>query len=150
MLRAIIPFLNVAYHLASQGIELSPAGGVGTALDVGRGLLDQGPYAGGSLGSLNPSGTGANGAVTPLGQRLRNNAIGLGLAFEGYQQAAQGNITGDGPSDPKEQQTLRETGWQPNSAKIDIAGLGTRYVDLHLLGPVGWSLIQGANAYESG
>jgi hypothetical protein len=137
--RFMLPIFNKGYAIATQGVETSPLGVAGTAWDVARGLAGSGPYAGG-----NWSGRGASGAVTPLAQRVRNNIIGLALAYEGYQQAAQGNITGEGPSDPKQQAALRATGWQPDSVRI-----GGRYFNAHLLGPVGWSLIQGANTYEA-
>src|SRR5215471_9539177 len=97
------------------------------------------------------AGRGAAGAVTPLAERVRRNLIGLALMYEGYNQAAVGNITGEGPADPQEQAVLRQTGWQPDSARLgaNADGTGGRYFDLHLLGPVGWPLVAGANAYEA-
>jgi cell wall-associated NlpC family hydrolase len=138
--RFFLPIFNKGYAIATQGVETSPLGLAGTAWDVLQAAAGRGPYA----GAEGFAGRGAAGAVTPLAQRLRNNMIGIGLAYEGYKQAEQGNITGEGPADPKEQALLRETGWQPDSIRI----FG-RYFDAHLLGPVGWSLIQGANAYEA-
>jgi hypothetical protein len=140
VLRFVLPIFNVGYHVATQGLETSPVGFAGTLYDVARAAAGQGPYA----GAEGFAGRGAADAVTPLAQRIRNNLIGLGLAYEAYNQAGQGNITGEGPSDPQEQAALRATGWQPDSIR-----LGGRYFDAHLLGPVGWSLIQGANAYEA-
>jgi flagellum-specific peptidoglycan hydrolase FlgJ len=137
--RFMLPIFNKGYAIATQGVETSPLGGVGTLYDVARGLRGTGPYAGGDWGAR-----GGAGAVTPLAERIRNNIIGLALAYEGYQQAAQGNITGEGPADPAKQATLRDTGWQPDSIRV-----GDRYVNAHLLGPVGWPLIQGANTYEA-
>ena len=143
--RFMLPIWQKGYSIATQGVEMTPLGWAGTALDVGRGLAGTGPYAGGNWG-----GTGAAGAVTPLAQRVRNATIGLGLMYEGYTQAGQTSpeglpvITGEGPSDPKEQQALRDMGWQPDSTLI-----GGRYVDNHLLGPVGMALGWGANAYEA-
>lgn len=140
MLRFIMPIFNVGYHIATQGLETSPLGIAGTAWDVARAAVGAGPYA----GPTGFAGRGAADAVTPLAQRLRNNLIGLGLAYEAYNQAGQGNITGEGPADPAARQTLEDMGWRPDSIRI-----GGRYFDSHLLGPVGWALTQGANAYEA-
>ncbi|HYW89973.1 MAG TPA: hypothetical protein VFB50_19525, partial [Chloroflexota bacterium] len=136
--RFVMPFFNIGYHVATQGLETSPLGLAGTAFDVARGLAGAGPYAQGFAGR------GAAGAVTPLAQRLRNNLIGVGLAAEAYNQAGAGNITGDGPSDPNQRRALMDMGWRPNSVNI-----GGRYIDSHILGPVGWALTQGANVYEA-
>ena len=142
--RFMLPIWQKGYAIATQGVEMTPLGWAGTVLDVGRGLAGAGPYAGG-WGER-----GAAGAVTPLAQRVRNATIGLGLMYEGYTQAGQQTpeglpvITGEGPSDPKQQQALRDMGWQPDSTYI--AG---RYVYNHLLGPVGMALGWGANAYEA-
>jgi len=135
-----LPIWQKGYAIATQGIETSPLGLAGTAWDVARAAVGQGPYA----GAEGFAGRGAAGAVTPLAQRIRNNVIGIGLAYVAYKEAEQGNITGEGPSDPAEQAALRATGWQPDSIRI-----GGRYFDAHLLGPVGWALVQGANAYEA-
>jgi hypothetical protein len=138
--RFAMPIFDIGYKVASKGVEMTPTmGPIGTAWDVARGLTGSGPYAGGNWG-----GRGANEAVTPLAERVRNHLIGLALMYEGYQQAAQGNITGEGPEDPGEQAALRQTGWQPSSVK-----LGGRYFDAHLLGSAGWPLIAGANLYEA-
>lgn len=138
--RFALPIFDIGYKIASKGVEMTPTlGPLGTAWDVARGLTGTGPYAGG-----NWAGRGANEAVTPLAERVRNHLIGLALMYEGYQQAAQGNVTGEGPEDPAEQAALRQTGWQPSSVR-----LGGRYFDAHLLGQLGWPLIAGANLYEA-
>jgi hypothetical protein len=142
--RFMLPIWQKGYAIATQGVEMTPLGWAGTGWDVARGLAGAGPYAGG-WGER-----GAAGAVTPLAQRVRNATIGLGLMYEGYTQAGQLSpnglpvMTGEGPSDPKQQQALRDMGWQPDSTLI-----GGRYVDNHLLGPVGMALGWGANAYEA-
>jgi cell wall-associated NlpC family hydrolase len=134
MVDFVMPFFNIGYHVASQGIERSPIGLLGTGFDVARGALGHGPYAAGALGE----------GVTPLAQRFRNNLVGTGLAIEAFHQAAQGNITGNGPDDPGLKADLTATGWQPDSIRI-----GGRYFPLHVLGPQGWALSEAANLYES-
>ena len=138
--RFAVPIFDIGYRVASQGVEMTPLGTAGILADVGRAAIGEGPYA----GAKGFAGRGASDAVTPLAQRVRNNMIGLALMYEGYQQAAQGNITGEGPADPGKQAALRETGWQPDSVKV-----GGRYFNAHLLGALGWPLIAGANTFES-
>ena len=138
--RFAVPIFDIGYRVASQGVEMTPLGTAGILADVGRAAIGEGPYA----GAKGFAGRGASDAVTPLAQRVRNNVIGLALMYEGYQQAAQGNLTGEGPSDPGKQAALRQTGWQSDSVKI-----GGRYFNAHLLGPLGWPLIAGANTFES-
>ena len=138
--RFAVPIFDIGYRVASQGVEMTPLGSAGILADVGRAAIGEGPYA----GAKGFAGRGASDAVTPLAQRVRNNVIGLALMYEGYQQAAQGNITGEGPADPGKQAALRETGWQPDSVKV-----GGRYFNAHLLGALGWPLIAGANTFES-
>ena len=148
--RFINPFFNIGYHVSTAGIERSPLGILGTGFDVARAAAGRGPYAAtqprGQLplpgvSRFNWEGTDT---VTGLGQRVRNNALGVGAAFWAYSQAAQGNITGEGPEDPRIRQELQATGWQPDS--IRISG---RYFPLHVLGPLGWPLSEAANLYEA-
>jgi hypothetical protein len=108
----ILPFMKVAYHVWTQGVEMTPVGAVGTALDVGRGALGRGPYA---------AGFGAEQAashVRPLAERLRYNAMGLGVTGFALGQAYAGNISAAGPADPGQKAMLRSQGWQPYSVKV--------------------------------
>ena len=132
--RFVMPFFNIGYHVATQGIERSPAGFIGTAYDVARSRFGAGPYAAGAT----------NAAVTPLAERFTNNLVGTGLFMEAYSQASQGNITGNGPDDPKQRAELMSQGWMPNSTLI-----GGRWVDNHVLGPMGWALGEAANLAEA-
>ena len=59
--------------------------------------------------------------------------------------AAEGLITGSGPSDPKEAAMKRMTGWQPHSLKI-----GDIYYDVHRLGALGMALGIAADLYDAG
>lgn len=58
------------------------------------------------------------------------------LAFSGI-------ITGDGPANQAERQTLMRTGWQPNSIKI-----GDRYFSFSRMDPIGMTLGIAANLVE--
>lgn len=53
--------------------------------------------------------------------------IGAGMAMAAYE----GLISGGGPGDPRKEQLLRETGWQPYSAKI-----GDKWVSYQRLEPI--------------
>jgi soluble lytic murein transglycosylase-like protein len=148
--RLLNPFFGIGAHVVSGGIERSPLGALGTAADVARAPFGFGPYAATVPAgqSLLPGASrvnwGGTDAVTALGPRLRNNILGLGAAVWAFNQAAQGNITGNGPSDPAIRAELTKTGWAPNSVRI-----GGRYFSLNTLGVAGWGLAQGANVYEA-
>ncbi len=127
----LVPFYRIGYNVATQGIEHSPVGLVGTAADVARSKLPasapgwlKGPYAAGNDASK----------VTPLGDRLYRNMFGVGLASLGLAEASQGNITGEHPTggDPK---------WS-----VKVAG---NWMPLRFLGPGGEALAQSAIRYES-
>jgi flagellum-specific peptidoglycan hydrolase FlgJ len=74
-----------------------------------------------------PFGLGMNSQPTKLDRRydaLVGGAVVLGLA----EYARRGNVTGSGPSDPKERELLREQGWQPYSTYVKLPGMEGRYV----------------------
>jgi len=143
--RFVMPFFNIGYHVATQGIERSPAGLIGTAYDVARSRFGAGPYAAGAV----------NKAVTPLAERFTNNLVGTGLFMEAYSQASQGIITGNGPDNQAQRAELMSQGWMPNSTLFggqwDDKGnlIGGRWVDNHVLGPMGWALGEAANLAEA-
>jgi hypothetical protein len=112
----VAPFMKVAYKSWTQGLDLTPVGALGTAADVARGA-----YRGGGR----PQG------VRPLAERLRYNALGLGITGAATWQALQGNVSGIGPDDPEKRDQLRATGWQPYSVRI-----GDRWVSYANWGPV--------------
>lgn len=61
--------------------------------------------------------SGKNGTIardTQIARMALGTTIGVAAAW----QAMQGNLTGGGPSDPKEKALMRMTGWQPYSVKI--------------------------------
>jgi hypothetical protein len=70
----------------------------------------------------------------------------LGTAVMGavIPMAVSGNITGGGPDDPKKQQQLRATGWQPYSIRI-----GSQYLNYQRLEPLASILSFAADLGES-
>ncbi len=146
--QVLIPFYRVAYNATTQAVERSPAGVVGTAVDVARARLPEsspdwlrGPYASGSDASH----------VTPAGDRLANNMFGVGLAGVGLWQASQNNITGERPAGGAPQWSIRV----PETAKLGpLEGMAKRdsqgnlWVPIRTLGPAGEALAQSAMLYE--
>lgn len=133
----VMPFYKVSYHIWTQGVELTPVGAIGTAVDAARGLAGKGPYA---------KGFGAEAAehVRPLAERARYNAMGLGITAAATWQALQGNITGAGPDDAEKRDMLRTEGWQPYSVRI-----GGKWVSYANWGPVAVPLASAAAYAEN-
>ncbi len=119
------PFIKTPYHIASRGIDRTPLGLVGAIWDgvTGRGT------------SLN----------APSKERIADGIIGTALTIWAYNQALQGNITGTGPSDPRERARAERQGTQWNSFKV-----GDRWYDYNQLGPWAVPLAAAAAAAESG
>lgn len=85
---------------------------------------------------------GRNGGVAQdvaLGRMLAGSALAVGIGS----LAAEGLISGSGPSDPKEAATWRLTGWMPHSIRI-----GDSWIDIHRLGTLGLATGIAADLYE--
>jgi len=138
----LVPFLRSVYHITSQGVERTPVlGTIGTAADVLRGQY--GPLSRANLRAQLGAMQGPTRGVTPLGERVGNNLMGS-VAFAGLSlAAAQGNITGKGPSDPEKRRMMQAQGWQPYSVKI-----GDRWVSYANWGPMAIPLSLAAAMHE--
>jgi soluble lytic murein transglycosylase-like protein len=115
---ALFPVYRMGMAMANRTVEYSPLGLAGTGVDVARGLLGQGPYAGiGSAGGVRAAMglTPAGSAVGPLSERLTNNLMGTALSVWLASKATNGVITGNGPTDPGQRQVWLADGNQPNS-----------------------------------
>lgn len=125
----LLPFLRTVYHITARGVDRSPLGAVGTAVDLARGA-----YA---PGKALPKG------VRPLGERSFDNAVGTAAtaAFAWY--AFEGKLSGAGPDDPEKRDLLRAQGWQPYSVKI-----GDRWVSYSNWGPIAVPLAMSAAIAE--
>lgn len=135
----VLPFMKVSQNVWSQGVELTPLGALNTAVDAALAPLGHGPYA---------KGIGAAEAATnvrPLAERLRYNAMGLGITGWATMQALEGNVSGNGPDDVEKRKMLQGTGWQPYSVKI-----GDTWVSYANWGPVAVPLALAAAYAESG
>lgn len=81
-------------------------------------------------------------------QRLRDQQIGrmvLGTAVSGaaVALAAEGRISGSGPTNVDEKNQLERTGWRPNSIKV-----GDTWVPYTYLGPLAGILSMAGNVYD--
>lgn len=138
----ILPFLRTVYHIQARGIDRSPVGALGTAVDIGRGKY--GPRTLGNLREQLGASVGPSKGVAPLGERLGDNIMGTAATVAFFQKAQEGAITGAGPDDPEKRDMLRAQGWQPYSLK-----LGDHYVSYANWGPVATPLAMAAGAAEA-
>lgn len=138
----VVPFLRTVYHITSRGVDRSPLGAVGTAVDVLKGTYGKTPGAlKASLSQMGKEGLPAG--VAPLGERLGDNLMGA-VAFAGLAlYAAQGNITGKGPEDVQKRRTMEAQGWQPYSIRV-----GDRWVSYTNWGPMAVPLSFAAALHE--
>jgi hypothetical protein len=95
--KIVVPFIRTPTNLIKYAGERTPLG-----------LFSQEVRA--NLSGVN----GAAARDTQIARMAMGTAVGVSVMA----LAAQGLITGGGPSDPKERATLRLTGWQPYSLKI--------------------------------
>lgn len=112
-----IPFLRTPGNILRQGLEASP---VGFAMREAR--------RGGRAGAL------------AQGKATAGSFAAATLAW----LASTGQISGNGPKDPKERAALMESGWRPNSIRI-----GDQWVSYQLFQPVSVQAAIFANAYEA-
>lgn len=118
--RWLVPFLKTPYNLFKLGVDFTPFG-------VPKGmykLLTEGADA-----------------ATPT---LMRNTIGGVVSMYGLHLAAQGRLSGIGPSNPQQRAALEATGWQPYSIKI-----GDHWVSYRYLQPLATSLMTVGSGYDS-
>jgi hypothetical protein len=142
---AVLPFLRTVYHIAARGVDRTPVGAVGTAIDVARGKY--GPLTRSNLREQLARSTvqeGADKGLVPLGERFGDNLMGSALTYAFYTKAQDGLITGAGPDDPEKRDMLKAQGWQPYSVKI-----GDHYVSYSNWGPIAESLSAVAGVAEA-
>jgi len=70
-------------------------------------------------------------------------AMGSGLLMAGYSLAVNGRLTGEGPKDKAERDTLLQTGWRPRSVLV-----GDTYVEIGRLDPIASFMQFPANLVE--
>jgi len=118
-------------------------------LQVGMNILDEGLIKSTPLGlasrEVRDNLFGRNGEVART-QQFARIMVGSGLAAGTMALAAQGIITGAGPSDPRERALLEAQGWKAYSVRI-----GDTYIPYKkYLGPLGPLIGGAASIYEVG
>jgi hypothetical protein len=107
----IMPFTKVPSAFISRVVDFTPAGALKTIFSqVSRKQFDQ------------------RALVTALSEAT----TGYGLMALGYRLAQNNMLSGDYPSDPKEQQRWKAEGIQPNSIKV-----GGQWINMNYAGPLG-------------
>lgn len=144
----LVPFEGIAYNVVTRGIELTPAGILGTGLDAARRTVGLGPYAAGASKA-------GSAAVAPASERLANNVLGLGLLAYGLDLATHGRVVGHGPDDPTERRAWLDQGGQPDSFVVggqpNASGqiVGGRYISGHLFGQFFYPFAAASSFVES-
>jgi hypothetical protein len=125
VLKFVMPFVKIGSNIMRQGLlERTPLGITDPAIRANL--------------------MGKNGAAA-RDLQLARMAVGSALGATSFALAAQGVVTGGGPSDPKEAAIWRMTGKQPYSIKI-----GDTWYGIHRLGPLAVIVGLAADAYEFG
>lgn len=125
LLKIVDPFVKIGSNVMTQALlERSPLGVLDP--DIRANLM------------------GRNGPIARDTQIARI-AVGSALGAATIGLAAQGFITGGGPSDPREAAVWRMTGKQPYSVRI-----GDTWYGVHRLGPLAMVMGVGADMYEFG
>lgn len=117
LLKLAVPFMRTPANIVRFGVERSPLAWLAMPT-VAQAILD-----GGAKRDL---------ALARIG-------MGSTLGFLVASAATSGLVTGNGPSDPKHKESLREVGWQPYSLKV-----GDKWISYQALEP--YSMIIGAAA----
>jgi hypothetical protein len=114
----IIPFVRTPGNILRQGLEFSPAGFAMKGARTGEGGI----------------GSQAQGRALPGSLALMPMVV----------WAAQGKLSGSGPSDAAERVALMESGWRPNSVRI-----GDQWVSYSLFQPISVPVSLVANMWEA-
>lgn len=122
VLKFIAPFIRTPIDIAKYAGERTPLG-----------LLSK---------NVRANLTGKNGAVARDTQIARM-ALGTSVMASAFAMAANGTITGGGPTDPRAKALLYQTGWQPYSVRI-----GNTFYAYSRLDPLATLLGVAADAQE--
>lgn len=102
-----VPFFKTPYNILSEGMKRTPLGALWAIAEYKK-------------GKISPE----------FMEATVKSTVGSLIMLTAAEAALSGVMTGGGPSDPKEQQIKRRTGWQPYSFKI-----GNQYISYQRLEP---------------
>lgn len=149
----ILPFYPTIANITARGIDRSPIGLVGTAVDVARGKYGSLASKEGRAqlrrawgGEMLPN---ADKGLRPLGERAGDALMGTAVGTWFTTQAFQGNLSASGPTNSQERDVLRAQGWQPYSVRLPLPGVGDRWVSYANWGPAAITLSGAASIAEA-
>jgi hypothetical protein len=150
--RLVVPFLRTPINIAKYGVERTPPNFLrllekyrevsrhrqALEKEMGRKATPQ------ELENYTAEKMGGRGwtegrIMEELARPMMGTIVGIGVTL----LAAEGFVTGGGPTDQNERRVLYETGWQPFSMKI-----GDTYYSYSRLEPIGMLLGLSADFYE--
>lgn len=117
----VMPFVKTPGNIIRQGIEATPAA-----------LVTQ--------QTRNALAKGGRESAEAVGRAATGTAALAALAY----WAANGKISGTGPTDPEERAALMESGWRPNSVQV-----GKNWYSFDQIQPLAQPLYAIANAFDS-
>lgn len=124
---ALLPFITVPANVAKATLKRTPLAFLHGEVSIPN------------LIKKAKNGTLSGKDMDALAKPLTGSMIALGMGMA----AAEGVITGGGPSDPKLKSALEESGWQPYSIKI-----GTNYVSYQRFEPISSIIGMAADVVE--
>lgn len=145
LLNLVVPFVNTPASIARRTIQRSPIGFLlnDSRKAYGDFLRAQGEFKGGKIGRdayLDAKGAAIDALARP--------ALGTAILGSFAALAQSGGMTGSGPTDPKERNLLRETGWQPYSFVVNVGGK-KNYIPFNRFEPVSSTLGFAADMVEA-
>lgn len=116
-LQLLTPFFKTPYNILAEAMKRTPMAAAWTIKQYMRGEIDDPAFV----------------------EAMVKSAIGTGIMATIFTAAMSDQITGSGPTDPKEAELLKRTGWQPRSIRV-----GDQYLSYQRLAP--FSIVFGAAA----
>lgn len=107
-LQLLTPFTKTPYNIIAEGLKRTPAAAAWTIKKYMAGEITDEKFV----------------------EEMVKSAMGTAIMSMLFAHALSGDITGGGPTDPKEVELLKRTGWQPRSFKI-----GNNYYSYQRLAP---------------
>jgi hypothetical protein len=121
-LQLITPFIKTPYNILAEAMKRTPVAALWTIKKYMRGEITDDRFV----------------------EDMVKSSMGTAAMAMTFEAALNGTVTGGGPVDPKEQEVLKRTGWQPHSIKI-----GDQYFSYQRLAPFAQILGTAADLAEA-